>query len=156
MNYNTIAQTIKTAVAFGLAVITTALLGSIIHTQFVLQALTEIGADINLDQRLQTTWHDIAGFAPSYGFVVGVGFLIAFIVAALIIRKFPALRLFGYGSAGGVALLCAILTLHTVFEIAGFAGARTFAGLFFQTVAGVCGGYLFGLITDKSSGTSAV
>lgn len=71
---------------------------------------------------------------------LGLGFLVA---GAIIKKLGPAWSLLGYTSAGFVAVLAAVLTVLSLFDITPIAGARSPAGLFCQGLAGAAGGFIF-------------
>ncbi len=93
--------------------------------------------------------HDLAGMALAFGGLIGVGLLIAFVVAALIIRLWPHLRTLGYVLAGAVALTCMHLLLTYAFDITPIAIARTHLGIAVQGLAGAVGGYIFAKVSAR-------
>lgn len=140
---------LRLACFFILAGLTTEILAAIFHTQFVLNSLIAIGAEVSFGTRIGTTAQDILGLAPTYGLFIFAGLGIGFVVAALVIRRAPRLLFLGYISAGAVAMLCVVILMHEVLEISALAGARSVSGLLFQGVAGAVGGYVFALLTSK-------
>ena len=73
--------------AWLLAVLVTAVTGSIIQSQFVLTGLEQVGVSISLSSRFYTTFNDLAGLLPGYGAVIALGLLPAFLLASWIRRK---------------------------------------------------------------------
>lgn len=140
---------VRVLVAFILAVIVAVVLGCFSHTQFALGALEAVGAEIPIGDRLSTTLFDLTGLAPTYGAVVGIGFLIAFSVAAGIIHFLPGLRTTGYVLAGAVAIVVALSAMSMMFwNITPIAGARGFWGMSGQALAGGLGGYVFAVMSN--------
>jgi hypothetical protein len=134
---------VRRLLAFIAAVLTTAVLGAVASTQFVLAALAAVGAAIPLADRLSMTLQDVVGMLPLYGAVVAVGFVVAFPVAARVIRVLPQARLLGYALAGAVAVVASILVLAQLFGLTPIAGARSMLGLAVQGLAGAAGGAVF-------------
>ncbi len=117
--------------------------GSVIQTQFNLAAIAAVGAPVPLKIRLQTTLQDLAGFAPTYAAVVAAGFLVAFLVAGWLARRWPQRRSSLYTLAGAVAIAISILLMNAVLPITGIGATRSLAGLLSLSAAGALGGRLF-------------
>ncbi len=138
---------LRTIVAFIAAVVVAAALAAIANTQFVLAELTRLGIEVGLGDRLAMTGHDIVGMTPLYLPVFGVGLLIGFSVAALVIRfLLPDWGQFGYTLAGATAVVAIMVIAMMTFGLMPVAGARTFGGMVAQGLAGAAGGYVFGRI----------
>lgn len=133
----------KTVLAFAEAVFATTVLGSIMQTQFNLGFLQDLGVPIPLKMRLLTTAHDLWSFAPTFAMVVAIGFLIAFMVAARIIKDRPRLMTLGYILAGGVAIFAALLAMQLIFGSPPLAAARTASGFMSLVACGCIGGFTF-------------
>ena len=140
---------LRRIVAYFAAVAATAVLGCIASTHFVLRGLTELGVSIGFGEWLRALGHDVLGMGPMLGILVAVCFLIAFPVAALIVRFLPNLRTVGYVAAGGVAILVALYSMEAALATVPIAGARTPAGLAAQGVAGAAGGFVFALLSRQ-------
>ena len=91
----------------------TAFLASVMGTYFIgvmfigqgnLAAVAELGLNIGISDHLETFIHDLTHMVSIYLPLVAVSSMIAFSVAAGIIRLTPNLRLVGYVSAGFVIL----------------------------------------------------
>ena len=141
---------LRRIVALVAAIAATAVLGCLASTHFVLFGLTELGARISFADRLYAYGHDVAGMAPLFGSLVTVGFLIAFPVAALIVRFLPRLRTWGYAAAGAAAILVILLSMEMTLAAMPVAGARTPLGLAVQGFAGAVGGLVFAQISADS------
>lgn len=128
---------------FLLAVLVTTLIGTLIQTQINLAALGEIGVAIDASARLSTTGADLLGFTPSFGPIVAVGFLIAFLIAALIGRGWPQGKALLYPLAGFVAIITAMLLMAAIFKLTPVAAARSTFGLIALGLSGAVGGWIF-------------
>ncbi len=153
----TLQRIIRISVVFVLAVIATITLACIIGTQFVLAAHSEVGIAIPFTVRIANTWYDLInlGFLPSqafrfsYGQMIFVGLLIAFIAAAGVSHFLPQFRIIIFTVAGAVAILTQLGLSFFSFEVMLFAFARTPMGLAGQTLAGAVGGWLFAKYTAR-------
>lgn len=149
--------------SYAAAVVLTTVLACAFSSHFVLWALSEVpGVAIGAGRWLAALATDLVGMAPFYGGVIAVAFLIAFPVAALIIKGLrlkgvasPRLSHVGFTSAGAVAMLAALFILNGLLEVMPVAGARTPAGLAAQILAGAVGGFLFAWLTNRASDESA-
>lgn len=138
---------LRLILAFLAAVLVTAAVAAAASTQFVLAGLSQLGVEIGIGDRLTMTAHDVVGMGATYLPIVGVGFLLAFGVAALVIRYLlPGWSLLGYTLAGFTAILAIILIMIEAFGLVPIAGARSVAGMFTQCLAGALGGYVFARI----------
>ncbi len=134
----------RTIFAFGLAVVTAFVAGSVMHTQFVLAGLQSLGVAVPPSVRLDATLRDIAGLAPGYGGVIAVGFLIAFPVAGALRRRLPALSALAYPLAGAAAVVAALLGMNAILGgLTLLAGARSDLGFAMQALAGALGGAVY-------------
>jgi len=113
--------------------------------------VAEMGLTVEFSDRLDTLLHDLTHMTAIYLPLVTVSSIIAFSVAAAIIRLTPNLRLIGYVSAGFVALIALHLIMKMVLGLTGVAPTRTIMGLIAQGAAGAFGGYLFHILTLKKS-----
>lgn len=142
---------LRVLLAFVAAVVAATVVACIIGTQFVLAALSGIGVEIPLADRLATTWHDLInfGFIPSpafgfsYGVVIGIGLFIAFLVAAALSYFLPRFHTVIYAVAGAAAILTFLGSSYFVFGASMFAFAQTPMGLITQGAAGAVGGWVF-------------
>lgn len=128
---------------FLLAVLVTTLIGTLIQTQINLAALGEIGVAVDTSARLATSGADLLGFTPSFGPIVAVGFLIAFLIAALFARWWPQGKALLYPLAGFVAIITAMLLMAAIFKLTPVAAARSTFGLIALGMSGALGGWTF-------------
>lgn len=129
--------------AFLAAILLSAVLGSLVQTQVSLAALSGLGVDIGLAERLRASGADLLGFAPMYAAVVAVAFLLGFPVAALLGHVLPGLRTRLYALAGAVAILTALILMRTLIGLSPIASAREVHGLALHGLAGAVGGLGF-------------
>ncbi len=90
--------------------------GSVVQTQFNLNALTAadlpVPAPLSLSLRLQTTAQDLLGFGPAYAALVLLAWLPALGLAAVLGRRWPAWRGALYTLAGGLGLAVALSAVN--------------------------------------------
>ena len=129
--------------SFVLAVAVTYLLAVISASQHVAASLESMGAEVDLGTRLQMIVHDLGGMATSFLPMLVIGFVIAFLVAALLLRWLPRYRYLLYGLAGAAAVATIHLALQAAFDITPVAVARSTGGLIVQALCGAVGGYLY-------------
>jgi len=132
------------------AVLVAYLVGAISGTQFVLQAVSDMGLAVGFDQRLGSTIQDLQGLASTYLPLVAVAMLIGMVVAGQLARLLPAHRTLLYVAAGFVALVAMHMIMKAVLGLTGFAPARTVIGLLSQGLAGACGGLMFARISART------
>ena len=76
----------RVVLAFIVALIVGSVLGSLVQTQFNLQALEGLEVEISMGTRLETTVQDLLNFAPLYAILFGLSFLFSQIAASLVAR----------------------------------------------------------------------
>lgn len=132
------------------AVIVAYCFGALFISQGNIAAVTGLGFDVTMSQRLAAIVHDISGMTDIYLPLVAVSLLLGLPVAFAVVRKNPHLRMIGYVSAGFVALLAMHVIMKAVLGLSGIAPTRTLWGLLAQGVAGGIGGYLFCRLSGQS------
>lgn len=146
----------RLGLAFLLAVLATAVLGSIVQTQFNLSRLAALGAPITAGVRATTTLQDIAFFGPVMAAIAAAAFLPAFSVAWFVSRVLAPARLAVFALAG-------VASLWMAFRLMGFftpmptlvAAARTPDGVWALAATGLVGGALFAFATRRRAGPVA-
>ena len=134
---------VRTLGAFLAAVLVTYVVAATAATQSVMGRLSDLGAPVTMAVRAESTWHDLLGMATSYLPILAVALLIAFPVAALVVRFMPGWRAVGYPLAGAVAVLAVHIILEQLLMITPVAATRTLAGLGVQVLCGALGGWVF-------------
>jgi hypothetical protein len=132
------------------AVIVAYCFGALFISQGNIAAVTGLGFDVTMSQRLGAIVHDVSGMTDIYLSLVAVSLLLGLPVAFAVVRKNPHLRMIGYVSAGFVALLAMHVIMKAVLGLSGIAPTRTLWGLLAQGVAGGIGGYLFCRLSGQS------
>jgi len=126
-----------------MAAMATAALGSMVQTQFNLAAIRQLGAPVGVGDHFLLTLQDLLGFAPLWAVLVGISLLIAFPLAAGILRLTPAAAGWLYPLAGLAAVGVLILLLHLALPMTPIAATRTVAGSLAMALPGLLGGWLF-------------
>ncbi|MGP1274487.1 MAG: hypothetical protein ACQRW7_03600 [Caulobacterales bacterium] len=133
-----------------LAAIFMALAGVIVQTQFVLSGLASAGAEISTGARISMTLADMAGLGPLYLVFILIGFIIAFLAAALVVRITPLPRTIVYGVAGAVCMFVMLALMREVFfGVPVIAGARSLAGEVSQAICGAAAGVFYAWVTHR-------
>ncbi|GAA6186290.1 hypothetical protein [Aliiglaciecola sp. NS0011-25] len=135
--------TIKLIFDFIAATLSCFVLASLLHTQFVLHELIKLDVIISWQTRLSASGKDLLGLLPTYGAIILVGLLIAFVCVFLINKVWPKPILWLYPIAGAVALFTMLTAMQPIMDITLIAGARTPLGIFAQCLAGLFGGWVF-------------
>lgn len=136
------------ALVWFFASVITAVLATILSTQFVIAALADIGANVNLAKRLSMTFADLKGLAPLYFVFLSLGLVIALLTAGALYKLVKKLRLVIFIFAGAIAVAVTLLLMEKVFfDVPLIAGARSGFGFFMQMIAGAVGGYVFARLT---------
>lgn len=130
------------------ATMVTAATGSVIQTQFNLAAIGALGAPVPFGARLQTTLQDLAAFAPMFAGITAAAFLVAFVTAGLLARRWPERRTLLYASAGAAAIAGAILLTNALLPITPIGATRGLAGLLALAAAGGLGGWAFAALAS--------
>ena len=140
----------RTLGSFIAAVVIAYCFGALFISQGNIAAVTALGFDVTMSQRLGAIVHDVSGMTDIYLPLVAVSLLLGLPVAFAVVRKNPHLRMIGYMSAGFVALLAMHVIMKAVLGLSGIAPTRTLWGLLAQGVAGGIGGYLFCRLSGQS------
>ncbi|MDA9905630.1 hypothetical protein N9D75_01970 [Pseudomonadales bacterium] len=136
------------------AVVATYTVAVIGYSQINLLNLVDMGIAVDFALRAQTLQHDLVGMLDLFLPIVIVALLLAFGVAALIIRRVPHLRTIGYVLAGTMGIYAVIVSLGLMMGTNPIAVTRTAGGLLSQVAAGAVGGFVFALITADSKGSA--
>ncbi|MCC2617827.1 hypothetical protein LJ739_16365 [Aestuariibacter halophilus] len=127
-----------------LAVCSTFILASLLHTQFVLYELQRLSIPIDVATRLSTSADDMLGLAPGYGGVIALALLLGFLVIHGVRHYLRSDHPVWFPLAGTLAMLSALLAMQPILDITLIAGARTLPGLIAQCLAGTMGGWVYG------------
>lgn len=145
---------IRRIAAFAAGVLATYIVAAIVSTQMILGKVAGLGVPVSFGDRAAATLHDLAGMAMAYLPLIGASLLVAFPVAALVLRTVRLPRALGYALAGGAALWALHLIMTAVFGMHPVPATRTALGLALQAGAGLAGGAVFARLTAGSSRTA--
>jgi hypothetical protein len=125
--------------------------GSVVQTQWNLQALAGLGVDIALVDRLRTTWQDLIGFAPVYAGILAAGWLPALAVGNWLGGRWPSARDAWLAAAGGAGMVAAVLAVDAVAPMPSFIDAtRHLPGLLSMAAGAVLAGFAYGRLTSRA------
>ena len=137
-------------VALLLAWVLAAAWGSVVQTQWNLQALVGVGVDVSGGVRARTTWQDLIGFGPVYGGILAAGWLPALLVAAFLGRRWPAWRSPLLAAAAGLGMVAAVRTVDAVAPMPVFIDAtRHLPGLLVMAAGAALAGWLYARLTAR-------
>jgi len=147
---------LKILTGFILAVLVTYVIAVIFISQGNLaQVESLLGITAGFGVRVDAALHDIKGMTGLYLPLVTIALIIAFGVAALIIRFLVRLRLTGFALAGFVGLIALHVIMEQMLGLSGVAPTRFLSGLLLQGVAGAVGGLVFHFATGTNRSAMA-
>lgn len=118
--------------------------GSVVQTQFNLQALVSLDVPVAPALRALTTLQDLAGFAPVYAGILAAGWLPALGVASWLARRWPAARTALLTIAAGVGMVAAVRAVDAFAPMPVFIDAtRGGPGLLSMAAGAALGGWLY-------------
>ncbi|MBL0919248.1 MAG: hypothetical protein IBJ14_11125 [Hydrogenophaga sp.] len=124
--------------------------GSVVQTQWNLQALAALGVDIPLAVRARTTGQDLLGFALLYAGILAAGWLPALTVGHWLGRRWPGWRTTLLALAAGVGMVAAVRAVDAAAPMPVFIDAtRHGPGLLTMAAGAVLGGWLYGRLTAR-------
>jgi hypothetical protein len=124
--------------------------GSVVQTQWNLQALVGVGVDISATVRASATWQDLMGFAPVYAGILAAGWLPALPAAAWLARRWPGGRSALLGAAAGMGMVAAVRSIDAVAPMPVFIDAtRHLSGLLAMATGAVIAGLLYARLTSR-------
>lgn len=122
--------------------------GSVVQTQWNLQALVEVGVAIPLVERARATWQDLIGFAPVYGGILAAGWLPALAAAAWLARRWPTWRSPLLACAAGAGMVAAVRAVDVAAPMPVFIDAtRHLPGLLVMAAGAVMAGLIYAQLT---------
>jgi hypothetical protein len=124
--------------------------GSVVQTRWNLQALVDVGVNIPASDWLRVIGQDLVGFAPVYGGILAVGWLVALPVASGLARWWPARRGALLAAAAGVGMVAAVRTVDAVAPMPAFIDAtRHLPALLAMAAGAVLAGALYARFTAR-------
>lgn len=141
----------KVALAFTVALIIGSLLGSLIQTQFNLQALEALGVEIGMETRLGTSVQDLVNFAPLYAILFGLSFLFSQGLASLVVRLAGNVgRLWLYPLAAAVGLWATLMLVNALAPMPTLiAATRGTGGLIAMLLTAAIAGWVFAMLIKR-------
>ncbi|TKB44395.1 hypothetical protein [Thalassotalea mangrovi] len=121
-------------------------LASLFHSQYVVNQLVSVGVAVKLSDRLSLTVDDWIGLLPTYGLIIAIALLIAFLIAGWLVKKLENYGVVLFVVAGIVAFVTALIAIESMMNIHIIAGARGW-GFYMQLLAGASGGYVFAVMS---------
>ena len=119
------------------------------YTQINLSNLTDLGIDLSFSDRLAAAAHDLLSMTGMYLPIMLVALLVAFSLAAIVIRFLPNLRTLGFVVAGTVGVLALVLFFSSFLGTNPIAVTRSSLGLLSQCGAGGMGGLVYALVSQR-------
>lgn len=118
-------------------------LGSMVQTQFNLEALNDLGVPVGLGDRLSATLHDLRFFTQAYVLLISIAFAIAWPVAALFRRWLPGHRTLLFTLAGAAAVRVMLAVMDQALPVTAIAAARGLGGTIALTLTGAVAGWIY-------------
>ncbi len=134
---------IQIVLAWMVAVLVAAGLGSIIQSQFNLAALGRLGFPVAPGERLAVSLHDLGSFAPLYAILVAIALAIGLAVSGTLARFWPRRRSGLHALAGLCALAALFALMNQLLPATLIAAARSGTGLGLMALAGGAAGWVF-------------
>ena len=126
--------------------------GSVVQTQFNLQALVSLGVEVPATLRAETTWRDLIGFGPVYAGILAAGWLPALAAATFLARRWPAWRAPLLAAAAGLGMIAAVRAVDAVAPMPIFIDAtRSLPGLLAMAAGAVVAGWVYAGLTRPTS-----
>ena len=124
--------------------------GSVVQTQFNLQALMALGVSVPAGLRALTTLQDLAGFAPVYAGILAAGWLPALGLATWLARPWPAARTALFTAAAGLGMVAAVRAVDALAPMPVFIDAtRGWPGLLSMAAGAALGGWLCARLSTR-------
>ena len=138
----------RVVLAFIVALIVGSVLGSLVQTQFNLQALEGLGVEVSMGARLETTVQDLLNVAPLYAILFGLSFLFSQVAASLVARLAgPSGRLWLCPLAAAVGLWATFRIVDALAPMPTLiAATRDMGGLLAMLVTAALSGLLFAVL----------
>ncbi|WP_126798683.1 hypothetical protein [Aliidiomarina soli] len=135
--------------AFVIAVLVAAVLGTIFQTQLNLAAMGNFGPPISFSMRLSNTWHDLRYFGPLYLAIIACTFLVSFSIAELVARLFPGQRIVWLTLAAVVGLWLCFQVIDALAPMPTFiAATRGIGGTLIMLLAAAIGAVTYTLLSS--------
>ncbi len=139
---------IRIPTAFVVAICATALAATVLQVMHSVTVLRELGAPVDAGEAFGMFTHDLLGFGLNFLGIAAVGFLIAFVVTALIRRVVSVSGVGLHALAGGVAIYTALKTISAITGITPIPASLEIPWMAGLIASGVLGGLLYGVLAQ--------
>ena len=136
-------------ISFLVAGLVSYVIAVLFYTQINLINLTDLGVVISFSDRLGAASHDLISMTGMYLPIMLIALLVAFSLAAIVIRFLPNLRTLGFVVAGIVGVLALVLFFSSFLGTNPIAVTRSSLGLLSQCGAGGMGGLVYALVSQR-------
>jgi hypothetical protein len=143
---NEASAIIRVPTAFIISIVVTAISATVLQVMHSTTVLRELGAPVSTGQAFGMLTHDLVGFGLNFMGITAIGFLVAFVVTALLRRvlKVPSAKL--HALAGAVAIWTAVKSLTAFTGITPIPASLEWPWMAGLVVAGAVGGFLYGVL----------
>ena len=139
---------------FFAASLLTFICASIVHSQFVLHGLSDLGIVISWSDRLRMTWQDLQGLFPTLGPIISLSLLLGLLALTLLkkwlVTLYSPLKLL-YPLAGASAVGLMLIAMQPIMNITLIVSARSHAGILALCLCGAIGGWVFGCLRSGNA-----
>lgn len=142
---------LRLLLAFVAGVLVTAITGSLWQTRHNLAAIEQLGHEVPAALAAETMLADLLGFGPLFAGLAGLALLVAFMVAALLVRALAGQARYSlYALAGAAAVLALLAVMGMSLPVTAIAAARTAGGTAGLALCGTLGGLVFAALTPPA------
>jgi hypothetical protein len=142
---------LRLLLAFVAGVLVTAITGSLWQTRHNLAAIEQLGHEVPAALAAETMLADLLGFGPLFAGLAGLALLVAFMVAALLVRALAGQARYSlYALAGAAAVLALLAVMGMSLPVTAIAAARTAGGTAGLALCGALGGLVFAALTPPA------
>ena len=141
---------LKTTIHFLATIVITTVLISIVSSQLVLADIQSFGLDVGIKDRLEVTVKDIIGIGPILLLILGLSFLVAFIIARYSHRFLGGNKTVWIITAGMSSLPVTLYLIKYFMGVTILASARTTTGMILIACCCALGGWMYSFLITKS------
>lgn len=137
---------IRIPTAFIVAIVATAVSATVLQVGHSTSVLRELGSPVDTGEALAMLMHDLVGFGLNFMGIAAVGFVIAFVVTALLRRVVKVSSIKLHGLAGAVAIWAALASIRALTGIAPIPASLEWPWMAGLIASGALGGLLYGFL----------
>lgn len=135
---------LRVLVAFIVAVVGAALVGSVMQTQFNLAEIINLSVGVDMSTRMDTIIHDILHFGPVFAAILTPTLILSFLVAHLCAKRTPRFERAWFMVGGGLGLALAFTLIDALAPMPTLIAAnRTLLGFVLMSSTGAFAGWIF-------------